>query len=94
MIKSQTNFYDSSTLKASTYEFQTKKLYVEFNNATYLYKDVSVIDYNFFAGDISQGKAINTYIKNKYEFEKLEATDDVFDEINFNKTLLHIFKIE
>lgn len=72
MITTQTNVYDSSTVEASTYNFKTGELLVTFKHTTYLYKDVNEIDYRTFAEDPSQGKALNSLIKGKYEFEKLE----------------------
>lgn len=75
MIKTQTNVYDSSTVEASTYDFTTKELYVNFKHATYLYKDVSEADYLTFANDKSQGIALNKVIKGVYKFEKLEDVE-------------------
>lgn len=58
---------------------ELKQLKVVFNNGgTYLYKDVEVGDYlmlKFGGVDGSQGKALNKFIKTKYEYEKLENTD-------------------
>lgn len=58
---------------------ELKQLTVVFNNgAKYLYKDVDVSDYLMFSRgglDGSQGKALNKYIKPKYEFVKLENAD-------------------
>ena len=73
MITSTTSNYNSSTLKSAIYNFETKVLLVNFNFATYLYKDVAELDWNLFNTAKSQGIALNTYIKNKYEFEKVEA---------------------
>lgn len=72
MIKIQTNTYDSSTVNASSYDYATKDLIVIFNHASYIYKGVSENDYNLFANDKSQGVALNSFIKGKYEFEKCE----------------------
>ena len=71
MITTASSQYNSSTLKSAIYNFETKVLLVNFNFATYLYKDVA--DWNLFNTAKSQGIALNTYIKNKYEFEKVEA---------------------
>lgn len=64
-----------------------KTLRVVFNNGTqYEYKDVNVADYTLFKNDLSQGKALNQYIKGKgYEYEKLENADiqTLEDELNF-----------
>lgn len=72
MIKTQTNIYDSSTVEASTYNFKTKDLIVSFKHGTYIYKDVSEVDYIAFSTDKSQGIALNNVIKGVYEYEKLE----------------------
>lgn len=72
MIKTQTNVYDSSTVEASTYDYRTKELFVSFKHGTYLYKEVSEVDYLAFANDKSQGVALNRVIKGNYKFEKLE----------------------
>jgi len=72
MIKIQTNEYDSSTIKSSTYDYLLKNLYVVFGHATYVYKNVSESDYNLFAGGESQGISLNKFIKGVYEYERLE----------------------
>ena len=72
MIKTQTNVYDSSTVEASTCNFKTKDLIVTFKHGTYLYRDVSEVDYLAFSNDKSQGIALNNIIKGVYEYEKLE----------------------
>jgi hypothetical protein len=72
MIKTQTNIYDSSTIKASTYEYDSKNLYVVFEHATYRYIGVPMEIYQQFAAAESQGISLNSLIKGKYEFEKLE----------------------
>ena len=72
MVKTQTNIYDSSTVKASTYEFESKNLYVVFGHATYRYIEVPAEVYKEFADAESQGIALNELIKGKFEYEKLE----------------------
>ena len=72
MIKTQANFYDSSTVKASTYEFESKTLYVGFGQVTYRYAQVPVEVYQEFATAPSQGIALNELIKGKYDHEKVE----------------------
>lgn len=72
MVKSQTNIYDSSTIKASTYEYESKNLYVVFGHATYRYIEVPAEIYQQFANAESQGISLNSLIKGNYEFEKLE----------------------
>lgn len=74
MIKTQTNVYDSSTIEASTYVYDTKNLFINFKHGTYVYKDVSEDSYLEFANSKSQGIALNSIIKGVYKFEKLEAT--------------------
>lgn len=44
---------------------------VHFNHATYVYQNVDVDSYNQFANASSQGSALNTVIKGKFEFEKI-----------------------
>jgi hypothetical protein len=72
MIKSTTSQYDSSTLTSASYNYEHKTLLVHFNHGSYLYKEVETVDWNLFNLATSQGKALNEYIKGKYEFEKVE----------------------
>ena len=74
-------FYESSNIYYSkAIEHKNDNfidLYVTFKNgATYLYKNVDMVkDYIMFKHgglDGSQGKALNKFIKPKYEFEKVE----------------------
>lgn len=76
MVTSTISQYDSSTLKSGAYNFKHKTLLVQFNHASYLYKDVSELDWNLFNTAKSQGIALNAYIKDKYEFEKMEAKSE------------------
>ena len=71
MITSQTNQYNSSTVKSSSYNYEHKVLTVHFDHATYVYENVSVEDYVFFASASSQGRSLNEFIKGKYEFQKI-----------------------
>ena len=75
MITKQINAYDSSTVISSEYSFKSKMLYVFFSgnqkDIGYKYKDVEVEDYLEFANAESQGKTLNSVIKNKYEYEKI-----------------------
>ena len=69
------NIYYSKAIEHKNDNFVD--LYVTFKNgATYLYKDVDMVkDYVMFKHgglDGSQGKALNKFIKPKYEFEKVE----------------------
>lgn len=77
-------WYESSNVFYSEFVEDPNKnegdLYVTFNNgATYKYKNVQIApDYLMFKHgglDGSHGKAINTHIKPKYEFEKMESKD-------------------
>jgi len=77
MIKVQNNTYDSSTVQSSSYNYEHKTLTVHFNHATYLYKDVEVVDYVAFANAQSQGRSLNETIKGKYSFEKINEDKKV-----------------
>lgn len=77
MIKVQNNTYDSSTVQSSSYNYKEQILTVHFNHATYVYKDVTVVDYLAFANAQSQGRALNETIKGKYSFEKINETKKV-----------------
>lgn len=72
MIRTQTNVYGSSTVESSTYNYTDKELFVTFKHATYLYPQVTIQDYESFRDAESQGKALNQFIKPKYEAQKLE----------------------
>jgi hypothetical protein len=72
MIKTQSNQYDSSTIESSEYNFDNKKLCIIFKHATYVYLEVEYEDYFFFSTAESQGIALNTYIKGKYVFTKVD----------------------
>lgn len=72
MIKTQTNAYDSSTVEASTYIYETKELFVTFKFGVYKYIGVSEEDYIKFSTDKSQGIALNSLIKGIYKYEKLD----------------------
>ena len=70
-------WYDSSNIKYSEcidHDNKMKTLKVVFKNGTqYKYDDVDVNHYLLFREDLSQGKALNKYIKgNGYEYEKLD----------------------
>jgi hypothetical protein len=73
MIKTQSNQYDSSTIESSEYNFDNKKLSIIFKHATYEYANVEYSDYFFFSTAESQGISLNTYIKGKYEFIKVDS---------------------
>ena len=80
MINSQSNYYNSSTVKASTYNYGHKTLMIHFDHASYLYEGVSVEDYNSFATADSQGRALNEFIKAKYEGVKINEVNQVTAE--------------
>jgi len=79
MITSTTSQYDSSTLTSASYNYKHKTLTVHFNHASYLYKEVEPADFEKFNSADSQGKALNEFIKGKYEFEKVNDDTDTFD---------------
>ena len=73
-------WYKSSNITYSEcvdYDNKPKTLRVVFNNGTqYEYKDVQVSHFLLFRDAMSQGKALNEYIKgNGYEYNKLENAD-------------------
>ena len=75
-------WYDSSNIvysECDDIENDFKTLRVVFKNGSqYEYKKVEVQDYLMFMHgglDGSNGKALNKFIKNNYEFEKLEQKD-------------------
>ena len=73
-------WYDSSNVKYSEcidHDNELKTLKIVFNNGTqYQYNEVNVNKYLLFKEDLSQGKALNKYIKGEgYEYEKLENAD-------------------
>jgi len=69
--KSEFCTYDSSMIRTSRYNFETKNLLVEFNGGTtYEFENVDSVDYLAFANtEESVGKAFNQYIR-KYEGKK------------------------
>ena len=73
--------YESSNVLASKcldLKDSYKELYVVFKNgAMYWYHELSVNDYVMFKHELSNGKALNTYIK-KYKCEKVENPDISF----------------
>lgn len=71
MRTSTTSHYNSSTLTSAEYDFKAKTLIVNFNHASYMYENVDPADFNAFDQADSQGKALNEFIKGKYEYDKL-----------------------
>lgn len=67
--------YESSTILASTYNNDNKNLTVIFNNGgSYTYTNVKGSDYLRFETDDSQGRILNSHIK-QYQFIKNEKVD-------------------
>lgn len=66
------NEIKSSNLKKSTYNVETKKLKIEFNNGfAYEYEEVPHQVYTQFRMSESQGKYLNSEIAKKYKYKKL-----------------------
>ena len=83
-------WYDSSNVKYSEcldHDNRLKTLRVVFANGTqYEYKDVNSSQYLLFREDLSQGKALNKYIKgNNYEYEKIGDAnlEELNEELDF-----------
>ena len=70
------NIYNSSNILASKYNIHSNKLAIIFKGGRqYLYHDVKKSDYDLFEKAESQGKVLNTHIKD-YKMEKIEGTVD------------------
>jgi len=66
------NEIQSSNLKKTEYDTETKKMLVEFNNgAKYEYNDVPHQVYTQFRMSESQGKFFNTKISKIYKYRKV-----------------------
>ena len=77
MIISQSNYYDSSTLKTSSYDYGTRDMFMTFKSGqTYLYKEVSHKVYEEFVNSESHGKAFNSLIKNNKDIECIKITKE------------------
>ena len=93
-------WYDSSSVYYSKFDENKRELTVVFKTgAIYLYKDVNdTNNYVMFKHgglDCSQGKALNQYIKNAYEYEKLPERPDIFNECEKRKEeVLKLIEIE
>jgi len=71
------NLYESSNILASRYNTISQKLAIIFKGGRqYLYHDVKKSDYDIFENAESQGKVLNTHIKN-YKVEKIDGTVDI-----------------
>lgn len=84
MITNITSHYDSSTLTSAEYNYKTKTLIVNFNHASYVYNGVSRSDFESFNNAESQGKALNEFIKGKYDYDKL-VDENSTTEAKWNK---------
>tara|TARA_R100000697_G_scaffold58600_2_gene71653 strand:- start:3329 stop:3622 length:294 start_codon:yes stop_codon:yes gene_type:complete len=70
------NLYESSNILASRYNTISQKLAIIFKGGRqYLYHDVKRTDYNEFESAVSQGKVLNSKIKN-YKSDKIEEIVD------------------
>ena len=70
------NIYESSNILASRYNTISQKLAIIFKGGRqYLYHDVKRTDYNAFESANSQGKVLNSKIKN-YKSDKIEGIVD------------------
>ena len=63
--------HDSGSHNNASTLWNTKTLIVNFNHASYLYNGVSRSDFESFNNAESQGKALNEFIKGKYDYDKL-----------------------
>ena len=88
MITNITSHYDSSTLTSAEYSYKTKTLIVNFNHASYVYNGVSRSDFESFNNAESQGKALNEFIKGKYDYDKLAEPELVNDRPTIPGSLL------
>jgi hypothetical protein len=83
MITKQVNEYNSSTVLASNYDFNTEELDILFENGAYRYHGVPNEIYKQFAEASSQGSVLSSLIKNgQYRTEKLETSfdeDEMYD---------------
>ena len=70
------SIYESSNILASRYNTISQKLAIIFKGGRqYLYHDVKRNDYDVFEKAESQGKVLNSHIKN-YKTDKIEGMDD------------------
>ena len=66
------NEIQSSNLKKTEYDLETKEMIVEFNNGLkYLYEDVPHRTYTEFRVSESQGKYFNSKISKVYKYKKM-----------------------
>ena len=65
--------YNSSSVKSSSYNFETRELIIHFRTETgYSYENVELEDYLAFSQAESVGKSFNLHIRGKYEIKKFE----------------------
>lgn len=86
MITSTTSHYTSSTINSATYNFTDKTLTVVFKWATYTYEAVDVESWNNFNLADSQGKALNEFIKGKFEYAKYIDQMEALSGIKFEES--------
>jgi hypothetical protein len=75
MILSQSNHYDSSILKTSSYDYRNQDMFMTFKSGhTYLYKGVSLEIYEEFVNSELHGAALNRLNKNNKDIECIKIT--------------------
>ena len=71
------SIYESSNILASRYNTISQKLAIIFKGGRqYLYHDVKITDYEIFEKAESQGKVLNSHIKN-HKADKIEGVVDI-----------------
>lgn len=73
---------NSSNVIGSEYNLDTGDLLITYkSNRQYTYHNVTNEDYIRFEGASSQGKALNQFIKDKYEFSKMEEETPIDSDL-------------
>lgn len=78
-------YFKSSNIFACEYIPSKKELLIIFSNgARYIYSEISASLYDMFKNAKSQGRFLNSHIKNRFEYKKIEPifTDDLKAYIN------------
>ena len=75
MIKTQFTEFDSSTVNSAQYDAESQKMIVTFKGAAYEYDEVDMETYLEFISAKSHGKALNTLIKGKFAYSKIEEVE-------------------
>jgi len=82
------SIYESSNILASRYNTMSQKLAIIFKGGRqYLYHDVKITDYEIFEKAESQGKILNSHIKN-HKTDKIEGvvdTSPILEQIDILK---------